>query len=121
MLRGAPSLRGPSARVRMLLCAAGIALLIPAAAQAAKPAYLRGHPYRHGAVPFRGHSKVNRASSIPAASANNLTYQGASTGAGVTIGAEKVYLVFWGSESGHARYERVWLCDVQRRRRRGRA
>ncbi|HJS93993.1 MAG TPA: putative Ig domain-containing protein, partial [Solirubrobacteraceae bacterium] len=35
-----------------------------------------------------------------AASANNLTYQGASTGAGVVTGAEKVYLVFWGPQWG---------------------
>ena len=91
-----------------------IALLAPAAAQAAKPAYLKGHPYRHGAVPFRGHSKVNGAPQIPAASANNLTYQGASTGAGVTTGPEKVYLVFSGLAVGYAGDERVGLCDVQR-------
>jgi serine protease len=51
-------------------------------------------------VPFRGHPKVNRAPLLAAASANNLTFQGASTGAGVTTGAEKVYLVFWGSQWG---------------------
>jgi serine protease len=82
------------------LCAVAIALLTPAAAQAAKPAYLKGHPYRHGAVPFRGHPKVTVAPQVAAASANNLKYQGASTGAGVTTGAEKVYLVFWGSQWG---------------------
>jgi hypothetical protein len=100
MLRGAPRRGRLPAWVHVSLCATAIALLIPAAAQAAKPAYLKGHPYRHGAVPFRGHSKVNGAPAIPAASANNLTYQGASTGAGVTTGAEKVYLVFWGSQWG---------------------
>jgi Putative Ig domain len=99
MLRGARL--GPStARICLSLCAAAIALLIPAAAQAAKPAYLKGHPYRHGAVPFRHHPKVPGATQITAASANNLTFQGANTGAGVTTGAEKVYLVFWGSQWG---------------------
>jgi hypothetical protein len=100
MLSGAPRLWPPTAWIRVSLCVAGIGLLIPAAAQAAKPAYLKGHPYRHGAVPFRGHPKVPGATPITAASANNLTYQGSSTGAGVTTGAEKVYLVFWGSQWG---------------------
>jgi hypothetical protein len=99
MKRGAPRL-GTSARLRVSLCAVAIVLLAPAAAQAAKPAYLKGHAYRHGAVPFRGHPKVSRAPQVAAASANNLTFQGASTGAGVTTGAEKVYLVFWGSQWG---------------------
>jgi serine protease len=100
MKRGAPRLGTPTARLRVSLCAVAIALLTPAAAQAAKPAYLKGHPYRHGAVPFRGHPKVTVAPQVAAASANNLKYQGASTGAGVTTGAEKVYLVFWGSQWG---------------------
>jgi hypothetical protein len=100
MKRGAPRLGTPTARARVSLCAVAIALLLPAAAQAAQPAYLKGHAYRHGAVPFRGHPKVNRAPQVTVASANNLTFQGASTGAGVTTGAEKVYLVFWGSQWG---------------------
>ena len=99
MKRGAPR-RGTSAWLRVSLCAVAIVVLAPAAAQAAQPAYLKGHGYRHGAVPFRGHPKVNRAPQAAAASANNLTFQGASTGAGVTTGAEKVYLVFWGSQWG---------------------
>jgi serine protease len=82
------------------VCAAGIALLIPQAAHAAKPAFLRGHPYRHGAVPFHNHSKLNRAAQTAAASSSNLTYQGSNTGAGVETGAEKVYLVLWGSQWG---------------------
>jgi hypothetical protein len=100
MKRGAPRLGTPTARLRVSLCAVAFVLLAPAAAQAAQPAYLKGHAYRHGAVPFRGHPKVNRAPQVAAASANNLTFQGASTGAGVTTGAEKVYLVFWGSQWG---------------------
>lgn len=100
MNREAPRLGTMTARLRVSLCAVAIALLVPAAAQAAKPAYLRGHAYRHGAVPFRGHPKVTVAPQVAAASANNLTYQGSSTGAGVTTGAEKVYLVLWGSQWG---------------------
>ena len=94
MKRGAPRLGTPTARLRVSLCAVAIALLAPAAAQAAKPAYLKGHAYRHGAVPFRGHPKVNRAPQVAAASANNLTFQDASTKAGVTTRTEKVYLMF---------------------------
>jgi serine protease len=100
MKRGTPSLGTPRTRIRVSLCAVALVLLAPAAAQAAKPAYLQGHAYRHGAVPFRGHPKVKGAPQVTVASANNLTFQGASTGAGVTTGAEKVYLVFWGSQWG---------------------
>jgi hypothetical protein len=56
MKRGALRL-GTTARLRVSLCAVAIVLLAPAAAQAAKPAYLKGHAYRHGAVPFRGHPR----------------------------------------------------------------
>lgn len=97
---GVPRRGAPTARLRVSLCAVAIALLAPSAAQAAKPAYLKGHPYRHGAVPFRGHPKVPGAPQVAAASAGNLKFQGASTGAGVTTGAEKVSLVFWGSQWG---------------------
>ena len=100
MIRGASGLRPLTAWIRLSLCAVGVLLLIAQAAQAAKPAYLKGHPYRHGAVPFHSHSKLNRATQLAAASANNLTYQGANTGAGVETGPEKVYLVFWGSQWG---------------------
>ena len=103
MLNGAPRLRPLTVWIRLSLCAATIALLIPAAAQAAKPAYLRGHGYRHGAVPFRGRAKLtgfSQSLSGLATSANNLNYQGANTGAGVETGNEKVYLVFWGSQWG---------------------
>lgn len=100
MLSAALGLGRPRAWIRLSLCVAGIALVIPQAAQAAKPAFLRGHQYRHGAVPFHNHSKLNAATQVAAASANNLTYQGSNTGAGVQTGAEKVYLVFWGSQWG---------------------
>ncbi len=85
------------------LLATGVALLAPAAAQAAQPPYLVGHPYRHGAVAFRGtqaNGQATNAPGIAALSANNLSYGGGIGGVGVTTGAEKVYLVFWGSQWG---------------------
>ena len=100
MLSAAVGLGRPRAWIRLSLCAAGIALVVPQAAQAAKPAFLKGHPYRHGAVPFHNHSKLGAASQVAAASANNLTYGGSNTGAGVQTGAERVYLVLWGSQWG---------------------
>jgi serine protease len=63
------------------------------------------HPYRHGAVPTR-ENKVRmdqwRAAHAGAglASAANLNYGGGVDGIGVTTGAPKVYLVFWGSAWG---------------------
>jgi hypothetical protein len=97
-------------RIRVGLCALAVALLAPAAAVASAPAspYSNGHPYRHGAVPFRGleHNPVGTGS------ANNLSFQGGIGGVGVTTGAPTVYVVFWGSQwgtqstnsSGHARF-----------------
>ncbi len=70
------------------------------------PAY--HHPYRHGVVPTIAREKKMRqwahqhphAAAAAAASANNLNYGGGIDGIGVTTGAEKVYLVFWGSQWG---------------------
>ena len=68
------------------------------------PAYQ--HPYRHGVVPTIGRARQMRtwASQHPAAihalSANDLNYGGGIDGIGVTTGAEKVYLVFYGSQWG---------------------
>ena len=92
----------------------------PPAADPYAPAY--HHPYRHGAVPTRGaaarmaawakqHPGAAGASPAfsPAAvhgaeadSASNISYGGGSPtdGVGVTIGDEKVYLVFYGSQWG---------------------
>lgn len=69
------------------------------------PAY--GHPYRHGAVPTRQALSRMRAyhSAQPAAAAagaNDLSYGGGVDGIGVTTGAPKVYLVFYGSQWGSA-------------------
>ncbi len=87
-------------RVCLLLGALGV-LASPAAASTAAPAYSNGHPYRHGAVPFRG-----RQHTVPfnrpgrRAARNNLRYDGAISGVGVTTDSERVYLVFWGSQWG---------------------
>jgi Putative Ig domain len=70
----------------------------------ASPAYQ--HTYRHGLVPTRATAQQMaawaRAHPQPtaAASANDLNYGGGIDGIGVTTGAEKVYLVFYGSQWG---------------------
>ena len=88
-----------SGRIRFGLLVVVAVLLAPAAAQAAATqAYLVGHPYRHGAVPSKGHQHAQP--SAAAASANDVAYGGGISGVGVTTGAEKVYLVFWGSQWG---------------------
>jgi serine protease len=56
-------------------------------------AFAQGHAYRHGVVPRR-HAFAG------ATSTNNLSYGGAIDGVGVTTGAPRVYLVFWGSQWG---------------------
>jgi hypothetical protein len=83
----------------------------PGAAAAARPAadpYAPAyqHPYRHGAVPtstalaqMRGWAASHRAGAA-ALSANDLNYGGGIDGIGVTTGAEKVYLVFYGTQWG---------------------
>ena len=84
------------------LCVAAVVLIVPATASASTvaPTYSGGHPYRHGAVPFRGRQQTvaaNPPGTAPS-SANNLVYGGAIRGVGVSTGAEKIYLVFWGSQ-----------------------
>jgi IPT/TIG domain len=59
------------------------------------------HPYRHGVVPTVSRAAVMRAWALShATSANNLSYGGAIDAIGVTTGAPKVYLVFYGSQWG---------------------
>jgi hypothetical protein len=53
-----------------------------------------GHPYRHGVVPKRGTTAAGQLS------LNDLNYGGGISGVGVTTGAPRVYLVFWGSQWG---------------------
>jgi hypothetical protein len=70
----------------------------------ASPAYQ--HTYRHGLVPTRATAAKMAAwaqahpQPAAAASANDLNYGGGIDGIGVTTGAEKVYLVFYGSQWG---------------------
>ena len=78
----------------------------PAVTNPYSPAY--HHAYRHGVVPTRPQLAKMRAwarkhpgaAPIHAASANDLNYGGGIDGIGVTSGAEKVYLVFYGSQWG---------------------
>jgi Putative Ig domain len=94
----------------VVLTAGGLAWAGSAQASTANPyAPTYQHPYRHGAVPTRETQQQMQSfqaahpdAAIPAASANNLRYGGGVDGIGVTIGKEKVYLVFWGSQWGTA-------------------
>jgi hypothetical protein len=90
----------------LAVTAALMALSAPAQAATANPfspAY--GHPYRHGAVPTRSVNDQMRGyqaahpNAVPDA-ASNLNYGGGVDGIGVTTGAPKAYLVFWGSQWG---------------------
>ena len=86
----------------MRLTALAVALAVPtisaSLASAHSPSVVSplaaGHAYRHGIVPFRGHGGASPLS------ANDLNYGGGIQGVGVTTGAPKVYLVFWGSQWG---------------------
>ncbi len=105
MLKGA--LIGGTLRrgwIRPCLLVVLAALCLPATAGAAShaPAYSNGHAYRHGVVPFRGkqHTIAANTPGTAAASTNNLNYGGGVSGVGVTTGAPRVYLVFWGSQWG---------------------
>ena len=67
------------------------------------PAY--HHSYRHGVIPTRAveakmRGWVHNHPQAAALSANDLNYGGGIDGIGVTTGAEKVYLVFYGSQWG---------------------
>jgi serine protease len=89
-------------RVALRLTALAIALVVPTIsasfASAHSPSVVSplaaGHAYRHGVVPFRGHGGASQLS------ANDLNYGGAIQGVGVTTGAPRIYLVFWGSQWG---------------------
>lgn len=70
----------------------------------AAPAPAASHAYRHGAVPMvdpaTGHAGAS--SGAAARSAANLNYGGAIDGIGVTTGAPKVYVIYWGAQWGKA-------------------
>jgi serine protease len=98
------SLRHPSRisrRFAVLAVAAGAtaATALPTVGTGASASTLGGlvkqvHAYRHGLVPYLG---------VPlpiVGNLNNLSYGGGTNGVGVTTGAPKVYLVFWGSQWG---------------------
>jgi serine protease len=93
---------GLVASAAVVLVAGGLAVAGSAQASTTNPyAPAYGHPYRHGAVPTR--EALQRMRSFQAAaSANNLRYGGGVDGIGVTTGAPRVYLVFWGSQWGTA-------------------
>ena len=75
--------------------AAVMGSVVPAQAQGVDAVGdLAGHPYRHGLVQTLG------ANDLPNLGLNNLSYGGGTGGVGVTTGAEKVYLIFWGSQWG---------------------
>src|SRR3954462_9450549 len=60
------------------------------------------HSYRHGLVPTV-EKAAKDALGLPIIGLNlQLTYGGGNSGVGVTTGAPKVYLVFWGSQWGTA-------------------
>jgi serine protease len=105
--------RGTTAAVTAVALAAGLQAGLAGAQTAAtghattdpySPAY--HHAYRHGVVPTRprwaqmrawAHSHPGAAHTL---SANDLNYGGGIDGIGVTTGAQKVYLVFYGSQWG---------------------
>ncbi len=71
----------------------------PGAAPNAIAKLVKGHSYRHGIIPMRGHG-ARAAAAVPAASSANLRYGGSQFGVGVTTGAPRVYVIFWGSQWG---------------------
>jgi hypothetical protein len=94
-----------------LALTAGTQVAAPAAQSAATPAPATSNPYspayhhayRHGVVPTIPQAAKMRtwsARHAAALSANDLNYGGGIDGIGVTTGAEKVYLVFYGSQWG---------------------
>ncbi len=103
MLEGASSVRSIlSVAVRVCLVSGilGALAAAPATASTAAPAYANGHAYRHGAVPFRGKQHTIAFNQRRVPRTKNLRFGGGISGVGVTTGAEKVYLVFWGSQWG---------------------
>ena len=71
--------------------------LVAAPAATARGSAGNGHSYRHGAVHYLTLPSLPIIGNI-----NNLSYGGGTSGVGVTTGAPKVYLVFWGSQWGTA-------------------
>ena len=95
-------------RAALGLLAGGVALLTPAVVQAAPSrahVQITGNDYlvRHGVVPpVGGMPMAGTALLANTANSYDLSYQGGAPGAGVDVGAPKVYLVFYGSQWGTA-------------------
>ncbi|MGW2376213.1 hypothetical protein [Kitasatospora sp. NPDC001683] len=93
------------ARVRALTGLSALALAATGfaaapAAQADQPGSEfagQSRPYRHGVVPTKEASKTASAQRT-----SNLHFGGGVDGIGVTTGAPKVYVIFWGSQWGTA-------------------
>jgi hypothetical protein len=100
------SRRGRIAAAVAVLAAAGV--VTPALAVAGPVDTVTdatSHAYRHGLVPTLEHTaqgESNKALGLPILGLQNLSYGGGNGGVGVTTGAPKVYLVFWGSQWGTA-------------------
>ena len=97
-------------RIAVAVAALGVAgAAMPALAMASGPVQTltdaASHAYRHGLVPTIEHhaqEQSNKALGLPILGLQNLSYGGGNSGVGVTTGAPKVYLVFWGSQWGSA-------------------
>src|SRR3954452_15625389 len=101
----------PTRVLGLALATAGLAALVtPALAHASTVGDAVDHSYRHGIVPTIEHTLIGTKNgtvqhagiggiTLPFLS-QNLTYGGGTSGVGVTTGAPKVYLVFWGSQWG---------------------
>jgi Putative Ig domain len=103
--------RGAAIRVTTLLAAAsviGLGLGIPALAAPAQAAPAQTAPaqvaaasgYRHGVVPTVSTARAPASAAGQAVATSNLVYGGGVADVGVTTGAPKVYVVFWGSQWG---------------------
>jgi hypothetical protein len=90
--------RRASTLVTAGLTAGVVGLSLTGTAAAATAA--SSHPYRHGVVPQLGSTGTANAAPLIRASTSNLRYGGGVAGIGVTTGAPKVYVVFWGSQWG---------------------
>jgi hypothetical protein len=93
-------LRTTSSIAAAVATAAAFAALAPAAGadSGVVSKLAQSHTYRPGVVPVL--KQLGGFSSPALGGFNNLSYGGGKSGVGVTTGAPKVYLVFWGSQWG---------------------
>src|SRR5690242_16468632 len=77
------------------------ALTVGAALAVGPPTQPNAHAHKV-VYPTVAAAAAHRASQSPAAAAANLVYGGGVDGIGVTTGAPKVYVVFWGTQWGTA-------------------